>query len=122
VSDNDHIQIANCGVKAHPKASTELKLIRLKFICNMTWEKLQLTDDSAVRHCSKCNHSVTFCSTLERAEQLVREGACIAIPPQLSSQRRERSDVSAIVGSPTAREVTAGELENWGRRVFAKRP
>lgn len=122
MSDKNHVEVVNCALKAHPKAATELKLVRLKFICQMTWEKLAPTDNSAVRHCSKCDSPVTLCTTLEQAERLIRDGGCVAIPAELTVQRREQDPGSVLLGSPTSAEVRAHELESWGRRIFAQKP
>lgn len=52
--------------------------IRMKFTCPRTWEGLQPTADSDIRHCGQCNRDVYFCRTDEETLHHARAGHCIA--------------------------------------------
>lgn len=52
--------------------------VRMKVVCPKTWEGLQPTADSGVRHCAQCNEDVHFCRTDEETLRHARAGHCIA--------------------------------------------
>lgn len=52
--------------------------VRMKFTCPRTWEGLQPTADSDIRHCTQCNEDVHFCRTDEETLRHARAGHCIA--------------------------------------------
>jgi uncharacterized protein (TIGR02996 family) len=52
---------------------------RWKFRCPQQWEKLRLTDDARVRHCTACRKNVHYCTTIEDAQSHARQGHCVAV-------------------------------------------
>ncbi|MDP1824163.1 MAG: TIGR02996 domain-containing protein [Archangium sp.] len=57
--------------------------IRFGFKCPLKWEAMQRTAREELRHCAGCRQDVHFCRTLDEAQQLSRQGACVALDPSL---------------------------------------
>lgn len=57
--------------------------IRFGFKCPLKWEAMRRTEREGIRHCAGCRQDVHFCRTLEQAQELTRQGACVALDPSL---------------------------------------
>ena len=98
--------IFNCGDSAAADP-----VVRFAYACPRAWESLVPTDDPDVRHCDTCQQAVTLCPTRERAEQMAREGACIAVPGVLAGDVF-RDVTRTMMGRPNP-------VATWGARIFA---
>jgi uncharacterized protein (TIGR02996 family) len=73
---------------------------RFAFQCPKQWEKLQGTDDPAVRHCDTCKKKVYYCRTKREAYDHAQQGDCVAIDSALPYWRGDLEhdpDVPLIV-------------------------
>ena len=50
-----------------------------QFKCPKQWEKLQPTDDRAVRFCEECRQQVHYCDTITEARNHASNSDCIAV-------------------------------------------
>ncbi|MDP3499088.1 MAG: TIGR02996 domain-containing protein [Myxococcales bacterium] len=57
--------------------------LRFGFKCPLKWEAMQRTGRDELRHCAGCRQDVHFCRTLDEAQQLSRQGTCVALDPSL---------------------------------------
>jgi uncharacterized protein (TIGR02996 family) len=74
------VAIENCGVT-------------FRFRCPKRWEKLQTTDDPAVRFCETCRRQVFFCSSIHSAVNNAWSGRCVAVDRRLV---RKVGDLDAL--------------------------
>ena len=57
--------------------------IRFGFKCPKQWDAMQRTEREEIRHCTGCGQDVHFCRTIEEAQALARQDACVALDPSL---------------------------------------
>lgn len=94
--------------------------VRMKFKCPSTWEGLQPTADSDIRHCAQCNRDVYFCRTDEETLRHAREGHCIAREEPHSDEMPllvlgEPEEVPDITPQQHQRQQQASA---WSRREY----
>jgi uncharacterized protein (TIGR02996 family) len=53
--------------------------LEFAFRCPKRWEKLQPTDDPAVRFCDACEKNVYHCDSVKRAREHAWKGHCVAV-------------------------------------------
>ena len=73
-------EIFNCG-----QAKQKEELVRFKYQCPKQWQELQETQNESVRFCDLCQENVFYCTDKKEADIHARQGHCIAIDRQLSS-------------------------------------
>jgi hypothetical protein len=78
----------------------------MKVVCLKTWEGLQPTADSDVRHCAQCNEDVHFCRTDEETLRHARAGHCIAREEPLSEELPH-----LVLGRPESPPVVTPEQQ-----------
>ena len=65
------------------RAAVEGCPVRFGFKCPMTWDAMAHTAKVDVRHCTGCRQDVQFCTTLEQAQGVARQGGCVALAPSV---------------------------------------
>jgi uncharacterized protein (TIGR02996 family) len=60
--------------------------VRWEFRCPQQWEKLQLTSDARVRHCTACRKNVHYCTTINEAAAHAHRGNCVAVDAAVERQ------------------------------------
>lgn len=69
-----------------------------EFRCPVKWSALHTTDDATVRLCKECNKKVYLADTVDRVEQLVQAGECMAI--QLDKKLPDWDNGYQYLGEP----------------------
>jgi uncharacterized protein (TIGR02996 family) len=81
--------------------------LRFDFKCPLSWEKLQPTDNPAVRFCESCGKRVHYCETVDEARRLAaRFGHCVAI-----DLRQPRRDGDLEMFTATMGIIASQELQ-----------
>ena len=101
-------QVYQCG--SAPNAQTPQ--VRFRFECPNNWNTLEPTDQADRRFCPSCGEHVYFADSVSRAEQLARQGACIAVPAQLTD-KLAKNLTEHCVGRPDWRKM-------WAERIFGE--
>ena len=86
--------------------------VRFRFECPNNWNTLEPTDQADRRFCPSCGEHVYFAESVSRAEQLARQGACIAVPAQLTD-KLAKNLTEHCVGRPDWRKM-------WAERIFGE--
>jgi len=47
--------------------------------CDKSWNDLEPTNDSNIRHCNKCNHQVHYCPNPETLMNAIQSKLCVAV-------------------------------------------
>ncbi|MEM9510730.1 MAG: pentapeptide repeat-containing protein, partial [Cyanobacteria bacterium P01_E01_bin.35] len=98
-------EILNCG-----RAKQKSELVRFSYQCPKQWNNLQATANESVRFCDACQEHVFYCTDKYEADQHARQGNCIAIASQLSSDIYNRF-TPMMLGRPD----TNGK---WAKDIF----
>jgi hypothetical protein len=80
--------------------------VRMKLVCPRTWQGLQPTADSNVRHCAQCDQDVYFCRTDQETLRHARAGHCIAREEPAEGECGE-----AVLGIPEESSLPTPEQE-----------
>ncbi|MEM9506484.1 MAG: tetratricopeptide repeat protein [Cyanobacteria bacterium P01_E01_bin.35] len=99
-------EILNCG-----RAKQESELVRFSYQCPKQWNNLQVTANESVRFCDVCQENVFYCTDKQEADQHARQGHCIAIASQLSSDVYNRF-TPMVVGRPDTIGLWAKDIYN----------
>jgi uncharacterized protein (TIGR02996 family) len=75
----DQTMIENC--------SEDNDLLEFAFQCPRRWEKLRVTDESAVRFCDTCLRNVYYCCDIKSARASARRGNCVAVDSSLTRKK-----------------------------------
>lgn len=78
-------------VEKCPQARPRFRRTKLhfEFECPKKWDRLELTDDDTVRHCSACQKDVYFCHSLNEAIDHAWRRECVAVAPQVPRHPRD---------------------------------
>lgn len=75
--------------------------VSFEYECPLTWELLEVTDDSRKRMCSQCAKPVFWCHDVNEAALRAEQGECIAVPLAISAHvRAHQDDRVMILGQP----------------------
>jgi uncharacterized protein (TIGR02996 family) len=95
-----------------------------EFRCPKRWDRLQLTEDVAVRFCGSCRQRVRYCTSLDEARAVGALGTCVALDPgvlrtegDLDAARHRRSGELVLGRLPLGPPLTGPEWFRPGRRV-----
>jgi uncharacterized protein (TIGR02996 family) len=92
-----HLTIENCpaarrrtrdGTPPAPGERFPLP-IQFDYHCPKQWSELKPTDDSTVRYCTTCKHSVYYCDTIQEARRQAWQGRCVAIDCAIPRRPRD---------------------------------
>jgi hypothetical protein len=59
------------------------------FKCPKTWDRLALTADANIRHCSECDRDVHLALTQEDLRRHADKGHCVAVVAETSAKKPE---------------------------------
>ena len=89
--------------------------VSFEFVCPLTWDKLNATEDNNIRFCGECQRQVFFCSMDEETITHARAGDCIA-----REMPEDNSRNMIIIGRPSIEEIREDILrEHYTRKEKA---
>ena len=79
--------------------------VEFEFLCPKRWENSKpFGDDQSVRYCDDCGKSVTYCATIDAAQENAIRGQCVAVdisvmrkPDDLNEVHREFGEFLGIM-------------------------